>query len=196
MKVSEVLIDPATGVHVNAMKPRDFILYNKLDKLRLGFLISFKLSAEQKKIIEAWNSRFMQENPADVFFAPSADDIVRTRAAFGCSHYARAFMAVVKALGIMDAPEDLRYTVSSKADSYNEALEAGDTGMTIHGHQFVLARVENSWVAVNTSKGKWTAMPQGFSPEGVRPPHNIPVPVRVLSGHHVSPPKGGQGPPR
>ena len=116
----------------------------------------------------------MQINPADVFFAPSADDII-TKAAFGCSHYAGSFISIVKALGLIKEPEDLRYVVSSKADTYNQALEKSDTEMTINGHQFVIVKIDSKWIAINTSKSEWTAMPVGFSPGSVVPPKNIPI---------------------
>jgi len=137
--------------------------------------MTFNLSSEQKKNLKAWHSKFMQKNPADVFFAPSADEIIRTKAAFGCSHYARSFIAVVKALGLVDKPEDLRYVISSKADNYNQALEKMDSEMTINGHQFVIVKIASKWIAINTSKTEWTAMPEGFSPDFLNPPQNIPI---------------------
>jgi hypothetical protein len=175
LKVSDILIDPETGVQINAIKPSTYIVYNMLDKIKLGFLKTFKLTSEQKQILKAWHSKYMDENPADVFFAPSAHEIIKTKAAFGCSHYARSFIAVVKALGLINNPEDMRYVVSCKADDYNEALEKSDIEMTINGHQFVMVRIDGNWIAINTSKSEWSAMPEGFSPDSVSPPKNIPV---------------------
>jgi hypothetical protein len=175
LKVSDVLIDPELGVHTNKIAPSTYIIYDKLEKVKLGFLMTFRLSSEQKTILRTWHSKFMNKNPANVFFAPSADEIIKTRAAFGCSHYARSFIAVVKALGLIDNPEDLRYVISSEADSYNQALEKMDREMTINGHQFVLVKIASRWIAINTSKSEWTAMPEGFSPDSVSPPRNIPV---------------------
>ena len=175
LKVSEILIDPVIGIHTNEIEPGNYIIYDKLDKIKLGFLITYKLSPEQKKTLKTWRLKYMQKNPADVFFAPSADEIIKTKAAFGCSHYARSFIAVVKALDLIDKPEDLRYVISSKADNYNQALEKSDRKITINGHQFVLAKIDSKWMAINTSKGEWTAMPAGFSPDSLSPPQNIPV---------------------
>lgn len=175
LKISDILIDPEIGVHTNGIKPSDYIIYDKLDKLKLGFLITFKLSPEQKKNLKSWHSKFMHRNPADVFFAPSADEIIKTKAAFGCSHYARSFIAVVKALGLIDKPEELRYVISSKADDYNKALEKMDNEMTINGHQFVIAKIDSKWIAINTSKSEWAAMPEGFSPDSLSPFKNIPI---------------------
>lgn len=178
LKASEILIDPKMGVHTNGVKPSNYIIYDKLDKIKLGFLITFKLSEEQKRTLKSWHSKFMQKNPADVFFAPSADEIIKTRAAFGCSHYARAFIAVVKALGLVDKPEDLRYAISCVADSYNQALAKKDNVATINGHQFVLIKIDSEWISINTSKAEWNEMPEGFSPELIEPPSNIPVRFR------------------
>jgi hypothetical protein len=175
LKISEILIAPGIGIHTNEIEPSTYIIYDKLEKIKLGFLITFKLSSEQKKILKAWHSKFMWNNPADVFFAPSADEIIKTKAAFGCSHYARTFIAVVKALDLVDKPEDLRYVVSSKADNYNQALEKMDSEMTINGHQFVIVKIDSNWIAINTSKSEWIAMPAGFSPDSLSPPQNIPI---------------------
>jgi hypothetical protein len=175
LKISDILIGSELGIHANEIKPSTFIIYDKLEKIKLGFLVAFKLSPEQKEILREWHSKFMHKNPANVFFAPSADEIIKTKAAFGCSHYARSFIAVVKALGLIDKPEDLRYVISSKADDYDKALEKMDSGMTINGHQFVIAKIDSKWIAINTSKSEWTAMPEGFSPDSLNPPKNIPI---------------------
>ena len=175
IKTSETLHDPETGIDLNRIEPKDFIIYDKLNSIKLGFLVTRKLTPRQKQIIESWQAKYMRDNPANVFFAPSADEIIKTKAAFGCSHYARAFMAVVKALGLIDDPQDLRYVVSSKSDDYNRALEQADADMTINGHQFVLVKVNTQWIAINTSKSEYTIMPDGFSPDNIGPPHNIPV---------------------
>ncbi len=175
LKVSEILNDPVTGISANKIAPGDYIVYDILNKMKLGFLITLKLSSEQKQILKAWHSRYMGKNPADVFFAPSAAEIIRTKAAFGCSHYARAFIAVVKALGMIDDPKDMRYVISSKSDDYNRALEKSDKEMTINGHQFVMVRIGSGWIAINTSKSEYTVMPKNFSPDELTPPENISV---------------------
>lgn len=175
MKVSEIITDSKIGLQTNAVEPSKFIIYDKLEILKLGFLFTFNLSSEQKRILKTWRSKFMRSNPADVFFAPSADDIIKTKAAFGCSHYARSFIAVVKALHLAANPEDIRYALSSKSDNYNQALDKQDKELTINGHQFVIAKVSGKWIALNTSKSEWTQLPDGFTPESVAPPKNIPV---------------------
>jgi len=126
-------------------------------------------------MLQRWHSKYMNDHPADVFFAPTADEIIKTRAGFGCTHYARAFIVVVKALGLVEKPEDLRYVVSSKADDYNRALEKQDLKMTINGHQFVLVKIDSRWIAINTSQREAVQMPEGFRPESCSPPSNISV---------------------
>ena len=175
IKISNILIDESTGANKNSIKPSRYIYYDLLAKVKLGFFVTFKMSAEQKRNLKDWHEKYMQDNPADVFFAPSANEIIKNRAAFGCSHYARSFIAVVKALGLIDKPEELRYVISSKADDYNKALEKMDNEMTINGHQFVIVKIDSKWIAINTSKSEWTAMPEGFSPNSITPPKNIPI---------------------
>jgi hypothetical protein len=175
IKVSNILIDESTGVNKNSIKPSRYIYYDLLEKVKLGFFVFFIMSAEQKRNLKEWHEKYMNKNPADVFFAPSADEVIKYKAAFGCSHYARSFIAVVKALGLMDKPEDLRYVISSKAYDYNKTLEKNDSEMTINGHQFVIAKIDTKWIAINTSKSEWTAMPERFSPNSIGPPGNIPI---------------------
>ena len=175
IKASEVMTDSKLGVQTNTIEPGKFIIYDKLETLKLGFLCTFNLSSEQKQILKAWRSKFMRSSSADVFFAPSADDIIKTKAAFGCSHYARSFIAVVKALHLVADPEDIRYAISSKSDDYNQALAKRDKEMTINGHQFVIIKISGKWIALNTSKSEWTQLPDGFTPDSAVPPKNISV---------------------
>ena len=141
LKVSEIIANSEHGVQTNTIEPSTFIIYDKLEKLKLGFLYTINLTSAQKQILKTWRSKFMRSNPADVFFAPSADEIIKTKAAFGCSHYARSFIAVVKALDLVANPKDIRYAISSKSDNYNQALTKEDKEMTINGHQFVIVRI-------------------------------------------------------
>jgi len=175
LKVSKIITDSELGVRTNSIEPSKFIIYDKLETLKLGFLYTFNLSSAQKQILKTWRSKFMRLNPADVFFAPSADDIIKTKAAFGCSHYARSFIAVVKALRLVTNPEDIRYAISGKSDNYNQALAERDKEMTINGHQFVIVKIAGKWIALNTSKSEWTQLPEGFTPDSVVPPKNISV---------------------
>lgn len=175
LKLCRLLQDPQKGIGVNALEPKDFFIYDLLDELKLGFFYAWNLPSEKRRVLRRWHDLYMQENRADFFFAPSADEIIRSRAAFGCSHYARSFIAVAKALGLIEDPADLRYVVSCKADDYNRALEKQDFAQTINGHQFVLVRIGLEWFAINTSKGKSLAMPRGFSPESYGPPQNTPI---------------------
>jgi hypothetical protein len=173
--VSKTLIDPQDGVSINKIKPGKFMVYNMLSKAGLGAVSTVGLSPVQKQTLQRWHKNYMQANPADVFFAPSADEIIGTRAAFGCTHYARAFMAVVKSLGLISRPEDLRYVISSKADDYNRALESQNVSATINGHQFIIVKIDSQWIAINTSKGESTPLPEGFDPDSCVPPDNIPI---------------------
>lgn len=173
--VSKTLIDPQAGVSTNSMAPGKYMVYNMLSKVGLGALSTIALSPVQKQTLRRWRNKYMQANPADVFFAPSADEIVKTRAAFGCTHYARAFMAVVKSLGLVSRSGDLRYVISSKADDYNSALEKQDFNATINGHQFVIVRIGSRWTAINTSKGESTPLPEAFNPDACVPPRNTAI---------------------
>ena len=174
-KISDTLLDPTNGIGVNKLEPSDFFIYDILDNLKLGFFYALKFPSAKRQILLRWHDRYMQENRADVFFAPSADEIIMARAAFGCTHYARAFIAVVKALSLVKTPEDLRYVISCKADDYNRAMKTKDFKQTVNGHQFVLVRIDSEWIAINTSKGDSVVMPKDFAPDSYGPPKNIPI---------------------
>jgi hypothetical protein len=175
IKVSTILNNPERGINQNTISPMTYMIYDKLDKIKLGFLATWRLTPKQKHIVKTWHTTFMQKNPADVFFAPSADELIKTKAAFGCSHYARTFIAVVKALGLINNPKDMRYVIACKADDYNKALHKNDNEMTINGHQFVLVRINEEWIAINTSKSNWSLMPKNFSPDLLSHDENIPI---------------------
>jgi hypothetical protein len=181
LKLSEILTDSEFGVQTNTIKPSRFIIYDKLETLKLGFLYTLNLSSEQKQILKTWRSKFMRSNPADVFFAPSADDIIRTKAAFGCSHYARSFISIVKALNLVKEPQNLRYIAAAAADDYNQALLAKDQKKTINGHQFVIVKIESKWIAIDTSKSEYVTLPEGFTPDSVIPTKNISIRLPAYS---------------
>lgn len=174
-QVSKIIINDEHGVNINAVEPSKYIYYDIFDTLNLGFLVTANLSTKQKQNIKNWHAKYMSERAADVFFAPTASEIIKDRAAFGCTHYARVFIAIIKALEIFDNPRDLRYVVTCVARDYNKAYEKQDYEMTINGHQFALVRVDSKWYAINTSKGETIEMPEDFSPDTVSPPNNIPV---------------------
>ena len=56
-------------------------------------------------------------------------------------NYARAFIAVVKALDMIDDLKDMRYVIYAKSDDYKRVFEKSDKEMTINGHQFVMVRI-------------------------------------------------------
>jgi len=174
-KVSEIILSKEHGVNANAVEPSKYIYYDIFDTLKLGFLVTVNLSSQQKQNIKNWHAKYMSDKAADVFFAPTASEIIKDRAAFGCTHYARVFISIIKALEIIDKPGDLRYAVSCVAKDYNKAYKKQDYEMTINGHQFVMVRIDSKWYAINTSKGEIIEMTKDFSPDKVSPPNNTPI---------------------
>ena len=174
-KVSEIILSKEHGVNANAVEPSKYIYYDIFDTLKLGFLVTVNLSSQQKQNIKNWHAKYMSDKAADVFFAPTASEIIKDRAAFGCTHYARVFISIIKALEIIDKPGDLRYAVSCVAKDYNKAYKKKDYEMIINGHQFVMVRIDSKWYAINTSKGEIIEMTKDFSPDKVSPPNNTPI---------------------
>ncbi|VEN72769.1 conserved hypothetical protein [Candidatus Desulfarcum epimagneticum] len=174
-KISEIIISREHGVNSNAVEPSKYIYYDIFDTLKLGFLVTLNLSFHQKQNIKNWHAKYMSDTAADVFFAPSASEIIKDRAAFGCTHYARVFIAVVKELKIIDNPGDLRYAATCVAKDYNMAYKRQDYEMTINGHQFAMVRIGPKWYAINTSKGETVEMSMDFSPDKISPPNNTAI---------------------
>lgn len=175
LKVSEIILSKEHGVNSNAVEPSKYIYYDIFETLKLGFLVTVNLSSLQKQNIKNWHAKYMSDKAADVFFAPTASEIIKDRAAFGCTHYARVFVAIIKALEIIDNPSDLRYVVTCMAKDYNKAYKKQDYEMTINGHQFVMVRIGSKWYAINTSKGETIEMAKDFSPDKISPPNNTPI---------------------
>ena len=174
-KISGILLSKEHGVNANAVEPSKYIHYDIFDTFKLGFLVTFNLSSQQKQNIKNWHAKYMSDKAADVFFAPTANEIIKDRAAFGCTHYARAFIAIIKSLELIDNPLDLRYVVACVAKDYNKAYKKQDYEMTINGHQFVMVRISSKWYAINTSKGETIEMAKDFSPDKISPPNNTPI---------------------
>lgn len=175
VRVAEILIDEGKGVAANRVEPGTFMRFHAQGGPGPGDDALVGLSNAQRQVVKRWHSQYMQYNPANVFFAPSADDVVSSRAAFGCSHHARSFVAIVKALSLVDNPQNLRYVVSSESEIYNAALSKQDTEMTINGHQFAMVKVGERWIAFDSSTAETVEMPGSFDPDNIRPPTNIPI---------------------
>lgn len=109
-------------------------------------------------------ARHLLGGVSGIFFAPRAGEIVKYRTAFGCSHYARAYIAILKALKIPGL-EDVRYVVSSSHTDYRSACpEKGAPraeGLTINGHQFVAVKYGGKWWFINTSYKGLEKVPAG-----------------------------------
>ena len=114
----------------------------------------------------------MSVNPADVFFALSGEEVIRSRAAFGCTHYARAFISIIISLDLQLKPSHVRYVIACDAKDYDEALNSKDHARIINGHQFVLAQICDHWYAINTSRPEVVVMPPTFGPDTYGPPLN------------------------
>lgn len=190
--IAKVMIDPEKGIDKNKIDPGKFMTYAMLKKVGLGFFVTWGLSVEKKQVLVGWYEKYMHSNPADVFFAPSADEIIKNRAAFGCSHYARAYIAVVKYLGLIEKPGDMRYVLSCQAKNYNQALKENNTQKNINGHQFVIVKLNGHWIAMNTSKAEWQKLPDAFSPDLIQPGVNIPITFNAYPEHTFSLRKAGK----
>ena len=140
------------------------------------------LPDNKREKLRILHNKYMLKHVTGIFFGPSASDIVKYRSAFGCSHYARAFIAIVKALQLSEKPTDIRYVISSKYDDYNKCVELkGGDCPTINGHQFVFAKIQNNWIALNTNKpNDYIVFPERFTPDINLKKTNIPIVFKKL----------------
>lgn len=170
LSIVKILMDPVKGIAASEIAPSSFMKFSFLagkghiNSTNLWLLIFPKKDRETIRIL---HNTYMTENASGIFFGPSAEAIVKYRFAFGCSHYARVFISVVKALNIVTKPENMRYAVACESESYNEYLSAKKKqGRTINGHQFALVKLKHTWFAVNTNRiDSCVKLPAGFSPD-------------------------------
>lgn len=174
--ISKLIVDGRVGVGSEATEVNRIFIHYFLEKARLGYIYRMFLPTREAELLKRWYWKYVREDIPGVFFAPSGEEIVLTKAAFGCSHYSRAFLSIANAIGIPKDPERLRYAICCTAEDYNRALDAKDKSMTINGHQFAIYRnADERWIAINTSKAEYVELPHGFTPDAVRPPHNISI---------------------
>lgn len=187
LAIINVLLDSKHGISSSGLKVPHFMgLAQKSGQQIIdrdsGLLDD--LPENKREAVRILHNKYMVEHPAGIFFGPSAGDIIKYKSAFGCSHYARSFIAVVKALNLVNDPSDLRYVVSSKYDDYNKCVDLKGRGCpTINGHQFVFVNIESHWVALNTNKANdYVVFPKGFTPDINLKRTNIPIVFKKIPG--------------
>lgn len=156
LKIVNILLDSNKGISKTKLTPNNFMS---------PFPLVFSgLSKEQKNTLKVLKNKYMTEHPAGIFFGPSTNDIVQYKFAFGCSHYARVFMTVVKSLKLINHPQNMRYAISCLSEDYNKCLlnpEKHD--LKINGHQFVLVKIDENWYGINTNySNDYIKFPKSF----------------------------------
>lgn len=178
--VVAILLDSEEGIAISGLQPPDFmnLLMNSKNKFieKDSETLSF-IATNNREAIRELHNEYMLQDPSGIFFAPSASDIIKYKSAFGCTHYARAFIAIVKSLKLIEKPEDLRYAIACSHDDYNECVSSSDKeDFTINGHQFVFVRIKEKWIALNTNRlNDYVEFPEGFSPDIDLAKTNIPI---------------------
>ena len=174
-----ILSDTKTGISVSNIKPNDFM---NLSMKSLKQVIDEKndllnsIPIDKRETVRVLHNKYMIKDPSGIFFAPSASDIIKYRFAFGCSHYARVFMAIVKSLDLIKNPEDMRYVIACNSEDYNKNFSEKNQKNTINGHQFVIVKIKNKQYAINTNYlSDYIEFPDGFTTEIDFTRTNIPV---------------------
>ncbi|MGD8562233.1 MAG: hypothetical protein PVG03_06855, partial [Desulfarculaceae bacterium] len=187
LEVVAILKDPKIGISSNKVSPRIFMNLARgsvQDTVPPGSRLLRDIPQDKREMVRILHNRYMLDHPAGIFFGPSASDIIQYRFAFGCTHFARAFIAIAKELHLVESPAHLRYAISSKHDDYNKCVQLkGLDCPTINGHQFALVRIKDRWAALNTNAlNDYVFLPQGFDPDQDIKKKNIPVVFKSLPG--------------
>jgi hypothetical protein len=187
LEIINVLLDPKDGIASSGLSVPDFM--NLAQKSGQQIVspdseLLDELPDNKRENLRILHNKYMLKHVTGIFFGPSAHDIIKYRSAFGCSHYARAFISIVKALNLVENPVELRYVVSSKYDDYNKCVDLkGAQCPTINGHQFVLVKIQNNWVALNTNRrNDYVVFPEGFTPDLNLKKTNIPIIFNKIPG--------------
>jgi hypothetical protein len=85
-----------------------------------------------------------------VFFGPTAEDVVRLKIAFGCSHYARALKALILETGTLES-SDVRYVTALSSADENKLCHSKNQDYMANGHQFLSVRIKGVWYYLNAS---------------------------------------------
>lgn len=187
LEIINVLLDPEDGIASSGLSVPDFMSLAQDSGRQIVSPDSELLDDvpdNKRERLRILHNKYMLKQVTGIFFGPSASDIVKYRSAFGCSHYARAFIAIVKALQLIEKPTDIRYVISSKYDDYNKCVELkGGDCPTINGHQFVFVKIQENWIALNTNKSNdYVVFPEGFTPDLNLKKTNIPIVFKKLPG--------------
>jgi hypothetical protein len=187
LEIINVLLDKKVGISSSGLKVPEFMglaQNSGQQAVSPDSELLDQLPADKRETIRILHNKYMLEHPAGIFFGPSASDIIKYKSAFGCSHYARAFIAVAKALNLITDPNELRYVISSKYDDYNKCVDMKGRGCpTINGHQFAFVKIGCNWVALNTNKANdYVVFPRGFTPDLNLENTNIPIVFKKIPG--------------
>jgi len=178
------LMDEKGGISENKILPMDFMKLSLLSQKNIipeNAWYLFWLPEQNRNIIRVLHNTYMLEDASGIFFGPTANDVVKYRFAFGCTHYARVFIAVVKSLNLVDEPGSMRYVVSCEAGGYNDYLNKKQK--MLNGHQFVIIKIKDCWYAVNTNrKNDYLLLPPDFDPDMNLYERNLPLSFAEIAG--------------
>jgi hypothetical protein len=187
LEIIKIMLDPKHGISSSGLSVPDYMSLAQDSGQQIvspDSELLDDLSENKREVLVNLHNKYMLKHVTGIFFGPSASDIIKYRSAFGCTHYARAFIAIVKALNLIENPTELRYVISSKYDDYNKCVELGGIDCpTINGHQFVFVNIASHWVALNTNKkNDYVVFPKGFTPDINLKKTNIPIVFNKIPG--------------
>jgi len=170
LKIVSILLDKSSGISTSNIDPGDFMKLSFISRQHAvgqGSILLYILPDTNRETIRVLHNKYMIQDASCIFFSPTADDIIKYKFAFGCTHYARAFISIVKSLHIIQNPQNMRYVISCNSVDYNNYLLSDNKdNFTINGHQFVIVKIKNKWYAINTNRlNDYTVLPDTFSPD-------------------------------
>ena len=185
LKIVSILLDKNLGISTSNIDPNDFMKLSFISRqhaIGQGSILLYMLPNTNRETIRVLHNKYMLQDASCIFFSPTADDVIKYKFAFGCTHYARAFISIVKSLHIVQNPKNMRYAISCNSIDYNNYLVSDDkNNFTINGHQFVIIKIKNKWYAINTNRlNDYTVLPDTFSPDMNIYKKNYPITFKAI----------------
>ncbi len=175
---------PINGNHID-LKTVDSIFRKFGSKEVSETELAKDVSTEQRTLYLELHNKYSRYGVDRLFFGPSAEDVVRFKMAFGCTHYARSLMTIIKELKIL--PEkNLKYVAAVSAADYKKICESSSDEVMANGHQFLLVKLDKSWSYWNTSNPTLELIPASGWENWKN--HNI----AILFPSHSNLPAGGK----
>jgi len=113
---------------------------------------------EQVELYREMHNRYSRHGIANLFFGPTAEDVIHFKMAFGCSHFSRAIFSLVKLAKIVP-DDDIKYVAAVSVPDQEKICKSHKDDVMANGHQFLLIKIDGVWNYWNTSASALELLP-------------------------------------